>query len=74
MVGLWCYNQSGVAELLIMRDPHYQVIMVVGFLNQLKHSESYILSCEKSLDLFHKNLGLLGLYPIYVIINNALSN
>ena len=23
MVGLWCYNQSGVTELLIMRDPHY---------------------------------------------------
>ena len=23
MVGLWYYNQSGVTELLIMRDPHY---------------------------------------------------
>ena len=23
MVGLWCYNQSDVTELLIMRDPHY---------------------------------------------------
>ena len=23
MVGLWCYNQSGVTELLIMMDPHY---------------------------------------------------
>ena len=23
MVGLWCYNQSGVTELLIMGDPHY---------------------------------------------------
>ena len=23
MVGIWCYNQSGVTELLIMRDPHY---------------------------------------------------
>ena len=23
MVGLWCDNQSGVTELLIMRDPHY---------------------------------------------------
>ena len=23
MVGLWCYNQSGVNELLIMMDPHY---------------------------------------------------
>ena len=23
MVGLWCYNQSGVIELLIMRHPHY---------------------------------------------------
>ena len=24
MVGLWYCNQSGVTELLIMRDPHYQ--------------------------------------------------
>ena len=23
MIGLWCYNQSGMTELLIMRDPHY---------------------------------------------------
>ena len=23
MVGLWCYNQSGVTEFLTMRDPHY---------------------------------------------------
>ena len=23
MVGLWTYNQSGVTEQLIMRDPHY---------------------------------------------------
>ena len=23
MVGLRCYNQSGVTELFIMRDPHY---------------------------------------------------
>ena len=23
MVGIWCYNQSGVTDLLIMRDPHY---------------------------------------------------
>ena len=23
IVGLWCYNQSGVTDLLIMRDPHY---------------------------------------------------
>ena len=23
MVGLWCYNQSGMTELLIMREPHY---------------------------------------------------
>ena len=23
MMDIWYYNQSGVAELLIMRDPHY---------------------------------------------------
>ena len=23
MVGIWCYNQSGVTEVLIIRDPHY---------------------------------------------------
>ena len=23
MVGLWYYNQAGVTELLIIRDPHY---------------------------------------------------
>ena len=23
MVGLWCYNQSGVTELLSLRDPYY---------------------------------------------------
>ena len=23
MVGIWCYNQSGVTDLLIMRDSHY---------------------------------------------------
>ena len=23
MVGRWCYNQSGVTDLFIMRDPHY---------------------------------------------------
>ena len=23
MVGLWSYNQSGVTDILIMRDPHY---------------------------------------------------
>ena len=23
MVGIWCYNQSGATELLVMRDFHY---------------------------------------------------
>ena len=36
MVGLWYYNQLDVTELLIMRDPHYQVIMVGCVLSQLK--------------------------------------
>ena len=44
MVGLWCYNQSGMTELFIMRDPHY-------VLSQFKHSDFYILSCEKGLGL-----------------------
>ena len=26
MAGLWCYNQSGVIELLIVRDPHYGLV------------------------------------------------
>ena len=37
MVGLWCYNQSGVTELLIMRNHHYMVGCV---LSQLKPSSS----------------------------------
>ena len=48
MVGMWYYNQLGVTELLIMRDPHYQVIMVIYVLSQLKPSELYILSCENA--------------------------
>ena len=47
MVGLWYYNQLGVTKLLIMKDPHYQVIMVGCVLSQVKPSELYILSCEK---------------------------
>ena len=45
IVGLWYKNQSGVTELLIMRDLHYVRMC------QLKPSEFYILSCEKSLGL-----------------------
>ena len=67
MVGLRSYNQSGVTELLIMRDPDYQVIIImVGcVLSQLKPSELYILSCKKASALFTaKNVELLGIYPI----------
>ena len=45
IVSLWCYNQSGVTELLIMRDPHYCLM----WLSQLKLLELYILSCGKGL-------------------------
>ena len=37
IVGLWCYNQSGVTELLIMRD-HWVLIMVGSVLSQLNPS------------------------------------
>ena len=64
MVGLGCYDQSGVTEQLVMRDTHYARMC-------FKPSELYILSCGKDhgLGLFTtKNVKLLGLYPIYVII------
>ena len=60
IVCLWCYYQSGVTELLIMRDPPY------GRICQLKTSGFSILSCEKGLGLDHftaENLELRGLYP-----------
>ena len=62
IVGLWCYNHSGVTELLIMRDPHYCQMC-------FKSVKTLILSCGKSLGLGFftvKNVELLGLYPIHI--------
>ena len=47
MVGLFCYNQSGVNELLIMRDSHH-LIMVWCVLNQLSPRSSKFLAVEKA--------------------------
>ena len=55
MVGLWYYNQSGVTELLIIRDPHYgrmcfesvETLEALHQNPQLKPSELYIPSCGK---------------------------
>ena len=30
MVCLWCYNQSGVTELLGMKGPHYDRVLLVS--------------------------------------------
>ena len=49
MVGI--YDQSGAIELLIMGDFHY-LIMAVCVFSQLKPSELYILSFEKSIGLW----------------------
>ena len=43
MVGLWCYSQSGVVELFIVRDPHCGRMCF----KSVKTSELYILSCRK---------------------------
>ena len=50
MVNLWCYIQSGVTELLIMRDPHYGRICFKSV---------------KSAFSTAKNAELFGLYPIH---------
>ena len=50
MAGLWCYIQSSVTELLIMRYPHCGRMC----LSQLKPSELYILSFGKGLGFFSK--------------------
>ena len=61
MVGLWYYNQSGVTELLIIRDFYF----VRCVLSQLKPSDLYIISFAKGLGLFlAKNVEFLGLYPV----------
>ena len=37
MVGLWCYNQSGVTDLFIMRDSHYGLLCFKSVKTQIKH-------------------------------------
>ena len=39
MVGIWCYKQSGVTELFIMRDPHYRVPRDLSY---TKNTHTYI--------------------------------
>ena len=78
IVGLWCYNQSGVTELLIMRDPHYgrHCFRSVKTLP----SELYILSCGKGLwprpsaSAFSaaKNVELLGLHLCWIYVKSLL--
>ena len=67
MVGLWCYNQSGVTELLIMRDPHdgrmcFKSFKTLGTL----HSQLWR-KPRPSASAFPtaKNVDFLGLYPIH---------
>ena len=45
MVGIWYYNQSGVTEVLIRKDPHYDRMCF----RSVKTSELYMLSCKKGL-------------------------
>ena len=65
MVGIWCYNQSGVTELLIMKYTHYGRMC----LSQLKPSELLafldVETAEASAFSTAKNEELLGLYPIH---------
>ena len=58
MVGLWRYSQSGVTELLIMRDPHYgrMCFKSVKTLEALQPSASALFKA--------KNVERLVLYPI----------
>ena len=66
MVGIWCYNQSGVTEMLIMRDPYYdrmcfKSVKTLGAL----HSQLWKRP-RPSATAFStaKNVELRGLYPI----------
>ena len=67
MVGLWCYNQSGVTKLLIMWDPHYgrmcfKSVKTLGALHsQLRKKARTSASAFSTA----KNLALPGLYPIH---------
>ena len=66
MIGLWCYNQSAVIEMLIMRDPHYGR-MCFKSVKTLGALHSWLLKrLRPSASIFStaKNVELLGLYPI----------
>ena len=65
-VGIWCCNQSGVTELLIMRNPHYgrmcfKSAKTLGDLHsqlwKRPRPSAWTFSVEK-------NIELLNLYPI----------
>ena len=67
MVGLWCYTQSGVTELLIMRNPHYGR-MCFKSVKTLGAVHSWLWKRPRpSVSAFStaKNVELLGLYPIH---------
>ena len=64
MVGLWCYNQPGVTELLIMRDPHFdwmcfKSVKTLGDLHFVEKASAFSIA---------KNVDLRLLYPIRVYI------
>ena len=71
MVGLRCYNQPGVTEMLIMRDPHYMYgRMCFKSVKALEALHSYLWKSPRPLaSAFStsKNVELLGLYPIRII-------
>ena len=65
-IGLWSYNQSGVTELLIIKDPHYgrmcfKSVKTLGTL----HSQLWKRPRPEA-EAFStaRNVELLGLYPI----------
>ena len=66
MVDLWCYYQSGVTELLIMRDSHYgRMCFKSDKTLRALHSQLWKRH-RPSASAFSttKNVELLGLYPI----------
>ena len=70
MVGLWYYNQSGVTELLIMRDPHYGQMCFKSVKTFRSPTFLAVKNASASgLDFFHSymNVELLELYPIHEV-------
>ena len=66
MVGLWCYNQSDVTELLVMKDPLYdrvcfKSVKTFGALNPQLPKRPLLSASAFSTT---KNVELLGLYHI----------